>query len=107
MSQATVDVQEEGGGRVQIVLDGEIDLANVTDVENQIHAALHNQVTVVIVDLTDVDYIDSAGVRLLVKLASRLRILRIDFRINVPADSVARRVVELTGLEAFAVPPPS
>lgn len=105
MSQATVGVHEESG-QAQIVLDGEIDLSNASEVESQIHATLHNQMTRVTVDLSRVSYIDSAGVRLLVKLASRLKVLRIDFGIVVPFGSAARRVVEITGLEEFATDSP-
>ena len=42
--------------------------------------------------------IDSAGVRILFELARRLRSLRQELRIAVPADGIVRRVLVLTAL---------
>lgn len=102
MTQATLTVRSEEEGQVRLVLGGEIDIANADHLGNQMHAAIGNQVTAVVVDLTDVTYIDSAGVRVLAMLASRLDQLRVDLRLVVPPGSLARRVVEITGLGTLA-----
>lgn len=91
--QATAD-----GGTVQIVLKGEIDMANAPFVEDEIAAAITNQMTTVSIDLEDVTYVDSAGLRILFSLVDRLPTLQIALELVAPPDSPARRVIELSGL---------
>jgi anti-anti-sigma factor len=64
MTMATVKTSAESGS-IRIRLSGEIDLANVAAVEEEILAAVPDQPTAVSVDLTDLTYIDSAGIRIL------------------------------------------
>lgn len=89
------------GEVVDIRLRGEIDLANAGTVQNQINAAIDNHVNVVRVDLSEVTYLDSAGLRILFTLAGRLRTLQTTFELVVPSGSPVRRAVELSGLEPF------
>lgn len=102
MTQATLAARSEEGGYLRLVLGGEIDMANADHLGDQMHAAIGNQVMGVVVDLTDVTYFDSAGVRVLAMLASRLHQLRVDLQLVVPEGSLARRVVEIAGLGALA-----
>ncbi len=87
---------------MRIALSGEIDLANAATVEDELRAAVSSQPTTVSVDLTDLTYMDSAGVRILFALASRLRALRIMLELVVPLDSPTRRLIELSGFESLA-----
>jgi len=57
-----------------------------------------NATSEVVVDLGDVGYLDSAGLRVLAGLASRLRQHQITLRVAAPDGTPARRVIELTGL---------
>jgi anti-anti-sigma factor len=102
MTTASVDVAVDHG-RVRIAVAGEVDLANAAAVEEQIGAAITNQVTGVSVDLGEVDYIDSAGLRIFFALAPRLAGLQIALEIVAPVGSPSRRLVELSGL-ASVVP---
>jgi len=45
---------------------------------------------------------DSAGIRILFVLASRLQALRSVLELIVPLDSPTRRIVELSGFESLA-----
>jgi len=101
MTGATVGASAENGS-MHITLSGEIDLANAVAVEDEIREALSNQPEMVSVDLTDLTYLDSAGVRILFALASRLQALRIVLEIIVPLDSPTRRLIELSGFESLA-----
>jgi len=83
---------------VRIAIDGEIDLANATVVEHQILDAISNQDTEVALDLHDLTYIDSAGLRVLFTLGTRLETLQIALEINVPAESPIRKMIELSGI---------
>ena len=101
MTDAKVETSTEDGS-MRITLSGEIDLANAAAVEDEIRAAVSNQPTTVSVDLTDLTYMDSAGIRILFVLASRLQALRIVLELIVPLDSPTRRIIELSGFESLA-----
>jgi anti-anti-sigma factor len=106
MTTALVDVTVDDGN-VRIAVSGEVDLANAAAVEDQIVAAITNQVATVSVDLGAVDYMDSAGMRILFSLASRLAGLQIGLEIVAPVGSPARRLVEVSGLAPLvALRPP-
>ena len=101
MTDAKVETSAEDGS-LRITLSGEIDLANAAVVEDEIRAAVSNQPTTVSVDLTDLTYMDSAGIRILFVLASWLQAQRIVLELIVPLDSPTRRIVELSGFESLA-----
>jgi anti-anti-sigma factor len=103
MTDATVNVEAVGDAALRVVVGGEIDLANATDVEQQILEAISNQLTGVTVDLRDVEYIDSAGLRVLFTLGTRLATLQIALVLLVATDSPIRRVLEVSGVTS-AIP---
>ena len=77
---------------------GELDASNVEHVREQILEAATSEAPGMVIDLTETTYLDSAGVRILFELARRLRSLRQELRIAVPADGIVRRVLVLTAL---------
>lgn len=101
MTAAKVESSAENG-LTRIILRGEIDLANSAAVEDELREAVSHQLSAVSVDLTDLTYIDSAGIRILYRLASRLQALRIVPELIVPLDSPTRRLIELSGFESIA-----
>ncbi|MDQ3904364.1 MAG: STAS domain-containing protein [Actinomycetota bacterium] len=101
MTSARVDSTVDGES-THIWVSGEIDLANAAAIEEQICAAISSHPTSVSVDLTELTYMDSAGMRILYRLASRLRALRIVLELIVPLDSPTRRLIELSGFESVA-----
>jgi anti-anti-sigma factor len=106
VTTAGVDVTVDDA-HVRIAVAGEVDLANAATVEDQIVAAITNQVTSVAVDLGGVDYMDSAGMRILFSLASRLAGLQIALEVVAPVACPARRLVEVSGLASLvALRPP-
>ncbi len=106
MTAVRVETSSENGS-MQIALSGEIDLANAAAVEDKIREAVSSQPAAVSVDLTDLSYLDSAGIRILFGLASRLQALRIVLELVVPLDSPTRRLIELSGFESLAALRPS
>jgi len=88
-------------GRVRIVVSGEIDLQNAGDVEGQLTEAISNQARTVSIDLGEVAYLDSAGLRVLFHLVERLATLQIAVELVTPLRSPSRRVIELSGLAAL------
>lgn len=89
-------------GHVRLVVDGEVDLSNADEVERAVLAAIGNDAAAVTVDLSGIDYLDSAGLRILYTLATRLDLLQIALEVVAPVGSVARHVIELSGLASVA-----
>ena len=101
MTTATVEADVRGDTAC-IVVSGEIDLANAGVVQDRIHAAITNDVASVVLDLSGLEYLDSAGLRVLFTLADRLRILQMGLELRVAPHSAVRKAVELSGLEPVA-----
>jgi anti-anti-sigma factor len=101
VTTATVVVRPEDAC-VRIRISGEIDLENAGTVEEQLAAAIPNETTSVVLELASLEYLDSAGLRVLFQLGAQLETLQIGFRLVVPQDSAVRRVVDLSGLEVLA-----
>ena len=58
-----------------------------------------NEATALILDMSDVRYIDSSGLRMLLELSKRLGWRDQTIRIVVPADAGIRRILSLSGVE--------
>ena len=101
MTTATVVVRPEDSC-VRIAINGEIDLENAGAIEEQLSAAIPNAARCVVLELEALDYLDSAGLRVLFSLAARLEVLQILLRVHVPPGSPARRVLQLSGFEGVA-----
>jgi anti-sigma B factor antagonist len=83
-------------------LDGEVDISNAKEVEAEIAAAVSNDAWALVVDLSRVVYLDSAGIRLLVGLARRLRTRGQELRIAIPEGAPIKEVLVLSNLEEVA-----
>lgn len=86
------------GDTVRVRVSGEIDLSNAAALESDILVAADRGSTLV-VDLTDVRYIDSAGLALLDRLARARVAAGHDLRVVAPRDSIAGDVIALSGLD--------
>jgi anti-anti-sigma factor len=84
-------------GRVVVRLSGEIDLSNVDDLEAEIGGAIAEAQNVV-VDLTEIEFIDSRGLRLLKRVSMAVAGREGTLLVVAPASSVARSVLDMTGL---------
>jgi anti-anti-sigma factor len=80
-----------------VAVRGEVDLATATDLESVVRAALEEAPDGVVLDLAQLTFIDSSGLRALVALAkdAESRGTTLSLR-NLPRH--AQRVLELTGL---------
>jgi anti-sigma B factor antagonist len=99
--QAPIEAEDRDGARV-IRVRGEIDLFNAAEVMNAIAAAVPNDASLVVLDLSDTAYLDSAGISMLFQLAARLRYSRRELRLVVPTEAPIRRMVELTNVNSVA-----
>ena len=92
-------VEGERQGTVCLVrVHGEIDLSNAHEVSSEISGVMGQEAQRLVVDLSDITYLDSAGVALLLRLAERLRFRRRQLHLVVPRGSPVRRVLDFTGL---------
>jgi len=78
-------------------LSGEIDMSNVRAIEDRIGGSVSNKAFAVVVDLSDVTYLDSAGIRLLFQLDSRVQSRQQRLVIVVPLGSAINRTLEASG----------
>jgi len=81
-----------------VKLSGEIDLSNVDTLLNEISEAVPNSALGVVVDISDVTYIDSSGIRLLFDLDRRVRTRQQRLGLVVPRDAQIYRILEMTGV---------
>jgi anti-anti-sigma factor len=91
-NQYIIDIREVDDACV-VRLRGEVDLSNAAEVEQHVMGAGRDSPTLV-VDLTDVGYIDSSGFGMLERLAHH-----IDLRVVVPRTAVVHRAFAVTGLD--------
>jgi len=94
---ARVEANAVNGVEVVRVI-GEIDLSNAAVVGDAIGAAIPDRREVV-VDLSETQYLDSAGLAMLFRLAQRLNYNRQELQLVVPADAPIRAVIRLTKLD--------
>jgi anti-sigma B factor antagonist len=93
------DLQFSEHARVVIArLTGEIDLSNAVSIEMAIVESTPNRAVALILDVSAVDYFDSAGIHLVYKLREKLRARGQTLRLVIPADSPASDALRLAGV---------
>jgi anti-anti-sigma factor len=93
-------VVERRGELVLARLTGEIDASNAGWIAGRLRAELSNRSEALVVDLTAVTYIDSAGIALIFELADELRTHRQQLQLVIREGSPIARMASLTGLSA-------
>lgn len=92
----TIRSSLDGGARV-ISLRGELDLANAASVESELAAALEAAEARVVVDMRELEFIDSTGIALLVAALNRCDGQR-EMRFVPSRAAAVNRVLSLTGV---------
>lgn len=90
-------------GVVVARLDGDIDLANTPIVSAKVLEAIPNDAVGLVVDLSDVRYIDSVGIRMLFSFIRALQASRQAMALSVPPGSPVRKLLKITHLDEAAV----
>jgi anti-anti-sigma factor len=91
---------EGRGAAWSFTVAGELDLANCETLVSQITKAETAGAKTFELDLTDLEFIDSTGIALIVALHQRLNTERECFRLIVAPSGPVRRVLTITGLDA-------
>lgn len=91
---------ETGEDRVTFIPRGELDLATAPEVEEKVLSALREGHAAVVLDLRELTFMDSTGVRTIVaahqvseEAGGGLRVVR------PPRDSAVSRVIEISGID--------
>jgi anti-anti-sigma factor len=77
-------------------LGGQVDLSNAPSVQERLLGAVPNTASMLLLDLSEADYLDSSGVRLIFLLAERLQSRGQKLELVVPDDAAIKRVLVLT-----------
>ena len=99
LAQIRIDYE---GDVVVAVLVGEVDPSNARALGRELTGAVPNDAAGVVLDLTDVHYLDSSGVQLIFELAERLEGRQQRFAVTVPQGAPARRVLEIVAVDETA-----
>ena len=86
-------------GVVVARITGEIDMSNATDLRGAILEATPNEALGLVLDLSSVDYIDSAGIHFLYRLGDSLRSRGQTLRVVIPPSSPASDTLRLAGVK--------
>jgi anti-anti-sigma factor len=78
-------------------LEGEIDLSNAEPLRQQIADGVPNDSAGLVIDLTDVSYLDSSGLRLLFDLARRVERRQQRLATVIPRGSPVRDLIAIVG----------
>ena len=95
MDRFAVSVGDSGQGRYVVTVRGELDLATSDRLWSELEPLLAPQ-TVVVLDGTEITFLDSSGLRVLLQAGNRATSGGSAFRLVAPQQSV-QRVLELAG----------
>jgi anti-sigma B factor antagonist len=93
---------EQLNGLVLARLSGEVDGSNAVELGRAIGQRIPSSAHGLVLDLTGLAYLDSAGIEVLFALARRLGDRRQRLRLGVPLRSPVRRVLELSDIARVA-----
>jgi anti-anti-sigma factor len=92
------DLSIETRGRVVVArLRGDVDMSNAGQLRDELNAATRNDALGLVLDLSEVEYLDSAGIHLIHRLREGLRTRGQQLRLVIPADSVINDTLRLVG----------
>jgi len=83
---------------VVAVVTGEIDMSNATTVRQEIAESVTPDDDAVVIDLSELSFIDSAGLHSLIELGTVLTERRQQLLLCLPPGSTIRRAIEIIGL---------
>jgi anti-anti-sigma factor len=87
---------------VGVRLQGEIDLVNVAAIASLVRAAIGHDAIGVAVDLSDVRYLDSAGIQMLFQIALELATSRKGMAVSLGAESPLATLLKITNFQEVA-----
>jgi anti-anti-sigma factor len=77
---------------------GDVDMSNIGELRDEVARHVKSDALGLVVDLTEVTYLDSAGVRLLYQIDERARGRQQQLLIVVPPGAIINRTLEAAGV---------
>lgn len=103
MRLTDVPVRVDGSGLWPVAhLRGDIDLSNVESIGLAVESAVSNAAFGLVLDLSDVTYLDSSGLRLIFRLIRELQDRQQQLRLVVPRGARTWSVLQLAGVPQVA-----
>ena len=90
---------EERGDAVVATLTGELDLSGASRTRDSITQAVPTSARALVLDMTDLEFIDSSGVAMIFALARRLSSRRQEVHVAVRPGGPVERVLGIVGVE--------
>jgi stage II sporulation protein AA (anti-sigma F factor antagonist) len=100
MKLADLEVSRQGDVVVARII-GEVDMSNADELRVALAAAVPADATGTVLDLTKVDYLDSAGIRMMYQLNEDVQARRLRLQVVVPSDSILSDVLRLAGVAEY------
>jgi anti-sigma B factor antagonist len=97
-AKKTIAQLEVVDGIPVVAVEGEVDIANIRELDEQLRAAGERDAGAVVVSLEKASYFDSAAIHSLIACRARLSTSRQGFVIVQPSNPAGRRVLEIAGL---------
>ena len=97
---ASIDLSDEDGAPVAAI-SGQIDLSNAEALSSAMMEAVTNAALGLVVDLSALEYMDSAGVNMLAEIDRRLRWREQRLAVVAPQGSRPREVLDLAGTDGL------
>jgi anti-anti-sigma factor len=105
---ATAPASLETDGQVDVVrLSGDVDIANAMSLFHEVIAQIRSRSIGAAVDLSEVDHLDSAGIRLLFRVAARLAPRRQTLCVVATPGSAVDRILRMSGFDRYSQFTPS
>jgi anti-anti-sigma factor len=99
--RADLSIRDSGTeADVVLALSGELDLSTIDALTAQVDTQLQRPVDSLTLDLRDLAFMDSTGLRLLIELNDRARRGRWRLKLIGPRHEAASRVLHITGADA-------
>jgi anti-anti-sigma factor len=92
--------QQSTGSTLNVSLTGELDLRTVETLSQHLEDALRPRITALTLDLRELAFMDSSGLRFLIELNDRARQQGWQLRLIAPAYEAAAFVLRVTGADA-------
>lgn len=93
---------ETRGSMLLAWLDGELDMSNTGGLTTELAAAVPNTAEGLVLDLSGVTYMDSAGLGMLFALGRQLRARQQKMRLVVPAGARIQRLLDVASIATVA-----
>jgi anti-anti-sigma factor len=93
--------ERTGEGSVTVRLSGEFDMAGCQDFEAAMRALSGNRPRELVIDIADLTFIDSSGIRALIESKHRAENEGLALLVRVPEKGQVRQVLELTGVDGL------